>query len=150
LSINERIPGAALSMSRRWIPWPPTANGPILIIATITGFTPNDPERHSQWFRSGRGIPKWICATTGNLKPLNNNANDQLACQIAFAAPFDAETLEIEPNRHFYDDSAPLYPSDEASSITPIHATLIKEIGFFLVPAGRTWDRMISFGSELS
>jgi hypothetical protein len=26
---------------------------------------------------------------------------------------------------------------------------LIKELGFFLVPASRTWDRMISFSSEL-
>ncbi|MBS0626067.1 MAG: AAA family ATPase, partial [Verrucomicrobia bacterium] len=127
----------------------PTADSRISIISTITGFTPNDPERHAQWFRSGRGIPKWICATTGNLKPLSESANDQLACQIAFAARFDAETLEVEPCRYFYDDGVPLDPFDEASSVTPVPAALIKEIGFFLVPASRTWDRMISFGSEL-
>jgi len=30
-----------------------------------------------------------------------------------------------------------------------VPARLIRDIGFFLVPASRTWDRVISFGSEL-
>ncbi len=127
----------------------PDATSRIQIVATITGFTPNDPARHAQWFRSGRGIPKWICATTGQLKAVSAGADDQLACQIAFAARFDSETLEVETCRYFYDDSAPLDPFDESSVVTALPAALFKEIGFFLVPAGRTWDRMISFGSEL-
>lgn len=26
---------------------------------------------------------------------------------------------------------------------------MIRDVGFFLVPASRTWDRVVSFGSEL-
>src|SRR5262249_29639826 len=36
---------------------------------------------------------------------------------------------------------------EEAHVRVPGH--LIREIGFFLVPASRTWDRVVSFGSEL-
>ena len=32
---------------------------------------------------------------------------------------------------------------------TAVPARLIRDIGFFLVPASRTWDRVVSFGSEL-
>jgi len=127
----------------------PTATSRIQIIATISGFTPNDPAQHTQWFRSGRGIPKWICANTGQVKAVSGGANDQLACQIAFAARFDIETLEVDTCRYFYDDSAILDPFDESNSLTALPTALFKEVGFFLVPASRTWDRMISFGSEL-
>jgi predicted ATPase len=127
----------------------PEATSRIQIIATISGFTPNDPARHTQWFRSGRGVPKWICANTGQVKAVSGGANDQLACQIAFAARFDSETLEVDTCRYFYDDSAPLDPFDESSALTALPVALFKEMGFFLVPASRTWDRMISFGSEL-
>lgn len=32
---------------------------------------------------------------------------------------------------------------------TAVPARLIRDVGFFLVPASRTWDRVVSFGSEL-
>jgi hypothetical protein len=32
---------------------------------------------------------------------------------------------------------------------TRVPPRLIRDVGFFLVPAGRTWDRVVSFGSEL-
>jgi putative ATP-dependent endonuclease of the OLD family len=53
------------------------------------------------------------------------------------------------PIRYFYDDAGQEDPFDENANITPVPGPLIKELGFFLVPASRTWDRMISFGSEL-
>jgi energy-coupling factor transporter ATP-binding protein EcfA2 len=127
----------------------PTAGDRISIIGTIAGFEPNDPERHPEWFRAGRGVPKWQDAATGKLKALPDDGDEQLACQIAFMAWFDEETLEVETVRYFYDDAAQIDPFDENASVTPVPMALIKELGFFLVPANRTWDRMMSFGSEL-
>lgn len=121
----------------------------IIIIATVTGFTPDNPERHHDWFRMGRAVAKWWDPASGLLNPIKGSEADKLACQIAFAARFDRETLEVETARYFYDDANLDDPFNEESSVTPVPIALIKELGFFLVPASRTWDRMISFSSEL-
>jgi putative ATP-dependent endonuclease of the OLD family len=121
----------------------------IEIIGTVTDFEPNDQAHHMDWFRQGRGVPKWIDAETGKLKPLQTIATDRLACQIAFAARFDQESLEVEGIRYFYDDHFMSDPFDEESGITSLPVSIIRDLGFFLVPASRTWDRLISFGSEL-
>lgn len=121
----------------------------ISLIATITGFQPNDPERQTEWFRTGRAIPKWRDLSSGKLKPLSDKPDDELACQIAFAARFDHETLEVETVRYFCDDESSGDPFDEATTLTIVPKNVIADVGFFLIPASRTWDRMISFGSEL-
>src|SRR3546814_666975 len=90
---------------------------------------------------------KWLDADTGEVKPESTKPTDQLACQIAFAARFDHETLETLTCRYFYD--ADLDPFNEEAGIISVPQDLIKQIGLFLVPASRTWDRTISFGSEL-
>ncbi len=119
----------------------------ISIVATITGFESNDPERHTDWFRFGRGIMKWFDADTNVVKPTSDKPTDKLACQIAFAARFDLDTLETITARYFYDSGVDPFQEDAAVSTVP--PELIRQIGFFLVPASRTWDRTISFGSEL-
>ena len=85
----------------------------------------------------------------GAVKAEANKPTDKLACQIAFAARFDLEALEPVTLRYFYDADDGTDPFDDNATIVPVPAELIKHIGFFLVPASRTWDRMISFGSEL-
>src|SRR3546814_2616747 len=90
---------------------------------------------------------KGLDADTGEVKPESTKPTDQLACQIAFAARFDHGTLETLTCRYFYD--ADLDPFNEEAGIISVPQDLIKQIGFFLVPASRTWDRTISFGSEL-
>jgi putative ATP-dependent endonuclease of the OLD family len=119
----------------------------ISIVASITGFEPNDPANHTDWFRWGRGTIKWLDVDTGIVKPNRNKDTDLLACQIAFAARFDHESLEAVTIRYFYDASIDPFADDAAIEAVP--AELIRKIGFFLVPASRTWDRTISFGSEL-
>jgi putative ATP-dependent endonuclease of the OLD family len=119
----------------------------IRIIATLTGFEPNDPERHTDWFRWGRATIKWQDVDTGVVKPASDKPTDQLACQIAFAARFDHDTLETVTSRYFYD--ADIDPFQEDAAIATVPTELIRQVGFFLVPASRTWDRTISFGSEL-
>ena len=37
----------------------------ILCIATVTGFTPNDPHHHSSWFNPERGVEKWFSPAKG-------------------------------------------------------------------------------------
>lgn len=125
----------------------PEALDRIKIVATLTGFDPNSSDQHPDWFRWGRATIKWLDVDTGEVKAESTKATDQLACQIAFAARFDHETLETLTCRYFYD--ADVDPFNEEAGIVSVPQDLIKQIGFFLVPASRTWDRTISFGSEL-
>ena len=94
----------------------------------------------------GRAVANWWDPQTATLKPAKDSDADQLACQISFAARFDRETLEVETARYFYDDASEDDPFSEDSTVSPLPIALIKELGFFLVPASRTWDRMKSRG----
>lgn len=120
----------------------------IRLVATVIGFEGDDPAQHLDWFREDRGIVKWWNPTNGRVMPMRGHPAWSLACQIAFAARFDRPSLEVETLRYFHDDDAvgDVF-DDEAATIVP--ARLIRDIGFFLVPAARTWDRTVSFGSEL-
>lgn len=120
----------------------------IHLIATITDFAGDDPAEHVDWFRDGRGVPKWLNPDTGTVHPERQNPTWRSACQIAFAARFDRPSLEVLTARYFHDDDAIGDVFDE-EIWTPVPATLIRDIGLFLIPANRTWDRIISFGSEL-
>lgn len=121
----------------------------IQIIATVAGFAPNDPEHHHDWFRAGRATEKWFNPISGELSAVQTDQASQLACQIAFCARFDRLALEAEAVRYFYDGEEAADPFAEDSTAVAVPTALIKDIGMFLVPASRTWDRMISFGSEL-
>jgi putative ATP-dependent endonuclease of OLD family len=128
----------------------PDETARILCIATLTGFTPNDPHHHSSWFSPERGVEKWFDPNTKTLSAASNAQHTDLAVQIGFAARFDLDELEAETIRFFVDDEATLGdPFAEDAHLRTIHAKVLQELGFFLVPASRTWDRWISFSSEL-
>ncbi|MGR9281436.1 ATP-dependent nuclease [Rhizobium johnstonii] len=120
----------------------------IRLVATVIGFQGDDPAQHMDWFREDRGIVKWWNPEDGTVMPARNNPAWQLACQVAFAARFDRPSLEVETIRYFHDDDAvgDVFADESATAFS---ARLIRDIGFFLVPAARTWDRTVSFGSEL-
>ena len=119
----------------------------IKLTATVVGFKGNDASRHPDWFGSDRAVPKWIHPDSGALLPEPINSKSTLACQIGFAGRFDRTSLEVETARYFVDDdSIDVFAEDSHQTIP---SRLLKEIGFFLVPASRTWDRVISFSSEL-
>lgn len=121
----------------------------IRLIATIVGFSPNDFTHHSDWFGVHRGVPKWYDAATGELHEKPDDPNWLVACQVAYCARFDRQLLEVSSLRYFHhDDEAPDAFADE-SSISTFPGQLVRELGFLLAPASRTWDRIISFGSEL-
>ncbi len=127
----------------------PEAATRIKIVATISGFKTNDPAAHHDWFRQGRGVEKWFNPASGDLHPVATAQATELACQIAVHARFDRTTLEAETLRCFYDDAHDDDPFSEDAPVVPLPISLIKELGLFLVPANRTWDRMMSFGSDL-
>lgn len=120
----------------------------IRLMATIHGFERQDFLDYPDWFRDGRAVPKWLDPLTGEVHAARNRPTWELACQIGFAARFDRPSLEVETARYFHDDDtvADVF-AEETWNAVPI--SLLREIGFFLVPANRTWDRIISFGSEL-
>lgn len=122
----------------------------ILFIATVTGFTSNDPNHHPSWFSPDRGVEKWIDPNAKTLLPRPDAKHTDLAVQIGFAARFDIDELETEIVRFFVDDEATLGdPFAEDAHLRVLNAKVLQELGFFLVPASRTWDRWISFSSEL-
>jgi putative ATP-dependent endonuclease of OLD family len=118
----------------------------IRIVATITGFEPDTASEHRDWFMDGRAVEKWYDANTGMLHAEKTAAHESLALQIGFCARFDHETLEVETIRYFHDSDAKGDPFDDDPAPS-IPRSLIQELGFFLVPANRTWDAVISFGS---
>ena len=124
----------------------PQAGDRIRLIATITGFSSNAASDHSQWFSERRGVPKWL-TPSGALLPEPQTKDDALTIQLGFCARFDRSELYVETIRYFHDDDAVVDPFDEDVVQTLPHR-LVTEIGFFLIPAYRTWDRLVSFNSE--
>jgi putative ATP-dependent endonuclease of the OLD family len=84
------------------------------------------------------------------LRATPNALHTELAVQIGFGARFDHDELEAETVRYFVDDEETLGdPFAEDAYLRTVHTKTLQELGFFLVPASRTWDRWISFSSEL-
>ena len=121
----------------------PAAADRLRLIATITGFSSNVAADHGQWFSERRAVSKWI-DKTGKLLPEPESDEDALCMQIGFCARFDRNELIVETLRYFHDDDsvADVFV-DEVWTAVP--ARLVRDVGFFLVPASRTWDRVVSF-----
>lgn len=125
----------------------PAANDRIKIVATVTGFGTENAADHPDWFRDGRGVPLWFDPTMERVVAEPTNHAQILACQIIFSARFDRDSLEVETARHFADaDDIDVFADETFVAVPP---KLIREIGLFIMPASRTWDRMLSFSSEL-
>lgn len=122
----------------------------ITIIATVTGFPYNDPQHNTAWFGLDCGVEKWLDPNVRTLRATPDAQHTELAVQIGFAARFDLDELEAETVRFFVDDEDTLGdPFAVDAHLRTVHTKTLQELGFFLVPASRTWDRWISFSSEL-
>jgi hypothetical protein len=115
--------------------------------AVLTGFAKNDPQENPDWFRPNRGVPRWYSSALKTVAAIRDGAHNELCVQICFAACFNIETLTVETVRFFQDDND-VSPFLE-DSVMLVPQTLLTTLGFFLVPASRTWERTISFSSEL-
>ncbi len=120
----------------------------IRLTATVADFPGNDADLNDNWFREGRAVDKWWCIKDRSIRGQKAEATDLLCAQIGFAARFDQETLSVEAIRYFHDDDSVSDPFDEGV-VTLVPGRLLSEIGFFVVPSTRTWDRVGSFDSEI-
>jgi hypothetical protein len=121
----------------------------IIIVATVTDFDGDEPQQHGEWFGMDRGVEKWL-DPEGALHPSRTSDTCKLAVQLGLGARFNTDTLEVEIVRFFVDDDADIGdPFHEDEHRHPIRGKTLQELGFFLVSATRTWDRWISFSSEL-
>ena len=126
----------------------PEATSRIRIVATLAGFDGDDPERNDTWFREGRAVPKWWNSSSGQIEPEAGHHAQTLCAQVAFAARFDLEDLVVESIRYFHDDDEVEDPFlDDA--IQPFPTRLFDDIGYYVLPARRTWEAAASFASEL-
>lgn len=67
-----------------------------------------------------------------------------LAAQIALCIRFDEELADFECVRYFYDG-----PGDPFSTeCRKVPNALVQELGVFVLPANRQWDKLLSFGSS--
>jgi hypothetical protein len=75
----------------------------IELVATITGYPGDDPDQNTDWFRDGRGVPKWFDERTGLVHPARTDPTWRLCCQIGCQAYFDRDSLSVEMARYFLD-----------------------------------------------
>jgi len=117
--------------------------------ATITDFPEsagNDPAEVPEWFLGENAArPVWWHEDNQVVTyETDQPANSTLAAEIALAGRYDDDNCEFEILRYFYyGDSDPFV--DGCKSV-PI--ARLRELGLFLLPSNRQWDKLFSFGSS--
>lgn len=116
------------------------------IIATVTGFSHNDPTEVPNWF-IGENLarPVWWHEDTSVLSTEADPPEGALlAAQIAFACRYDDETCEFETARYFYHGEADPF----TDGYSPVPSRILRDVGFFLLSSNREWDKLLSFSSS--
>lgn len=129
----------------------PTPDSRFHVVVTVGGFDGEEPDAHPDWFRDGRAVHKWYDPAAKAVAAEKRHDACRLCAQIALSGRFDYETLSVETSRYFFDgDTAAEIPDPFADEmVCPVPGVLLSEVGFFLAPPLRTWDRVLSFGSEV-
>jgi putative ATP-dependent endonuclease of OLD family len=127
----------------------PTPASRLTLIATISGFgdgVTQDTTDFPQWFHGERSArPVWWIEETAELSTaIDPPANGRLAAQVAVTGRYDEEASEFDTIRYFYD--GPTDPFIEDHRRVPVDR--LRDLGIFLLPSGREWDRVLSFGSS--
>lgn len=124
----------------------PKPDSRFYIIATLTEFPSNDPVAVPDWFIGEHAArPVWWdeqnCTLSTQADP---PAGALLAAQVAMAGRYDDETCEFETIRYFYHgESDPFTDGHD-----PVPTRLLRDVGLFLLPSNREWDRLLSFSSS--
>jgi putative ATP-dependent endonuclease of the OLD family len=116
------------------------------IICTITEFGSDNPNEHPNWFAGESAAhPIWWSPAKREItfEPGCPDGSS-LAAQIALSARYNEEDCEIETLRYFYHGESD--PFTDGCHIASQHR--IHELGLFIIPANRQWDRLLSFGSS--
>jgi energy-coupling factor transporter ATP-binding protein EcfA2 len=124
----------------------PKGSDRIVITATLAGFRSNEPDDHHDWFRMGRAVPKWL--RDGDVTATREQGAE-LCAQVAFAARFDRAELVVETVRYFHDDDDGHDPFDDDAPREQVPTKLLNDVGFYVLPARRSWEGVTSFNSEL-
>ena len=118
------------------------------IIGTICGFAepPNDePENFPKWFLGDTGRPVWWHAESQTVSAaLDRPVGTSLAVQIALCVRFDEESCEFETIRYFYHGHCDPF----TDTVTKVPSALLQELGLFLLPGSRQWEKLLSFNSS--
>lgn len=122
----------------------PLPESRIRLRATVTG---SDEELSPLLdFESGGILLRWdpVSASVGTFEDRDTT---QPCVQIGFSARFDFDNLKVETIRYFVDGEGD--PFENPSQVTLIKDSHLQAIGLYLLPWKRTWDQILSFGSEL-
>lgn len=126
----------------------PRPESRFFIIGTITDFaTPPDdePENFPRWFLGDAARPVWWQPDARTVSvELDRPVGANLACQIALCVRYEEESCEFEPIRYFYHGQCDPF----TDGVTKLPAGLLQELGVFLLPSNRQWDKLLSFGSS--
>lgn len=116
------------------------------IICTVTDFGSDDPDAHTNWFgEESAAHPVWWHDDTGQVSfELDRPEGAKLAAQIALSARYEEENCEIETLRYFY--HGPGNPFTDGCNI--VRHNRLQELGVFILPGQRQWDKLLSFGSS--
>lgn len=123
----------------------PQPESRISLTATVTNFAPDSVAAHPNWFGADGATPLWLLPD-GQLVPGERPQDGRLAMQVGFSARFDDEALEVETLRYFKDGDTDPFQEPQLRLLRSRH---LQELGFFLLPSHRTWDRVLSFSSDL-
>lgn len=126
----------------------PKPDDRIKIVGLLTDFEFNDEDREKEWFNNKNGgIPQWYNEETGKIFNSQNAQNTlKLSIEIGFAARFNKEDLEFETIRYFASGISDPFEEDGLNTLS---RELNRQIGFFLIPSKRNWEKIISFNSEI-
>ena len=126
----------------------PKPDSRFYIIGTITDFaqSPHDePEDFPKWFLGDAARPVWWQSQGQSLSfDVDRPTGAMLACQIALCVRYVEEYCEFEPVRYFYHGDCDPF----TDSVTKLPSALLQELGLFLLPSNRQWDKLLSFGSS--
>jgi putative ATP-dependent endonuclease of the OLD family len=116
------------------------------IICTVTDFPSDEPEDHTDWFGGESAAhPIWWHEDHGKATcELDRPEGGKLAAQVALSARYEDETCDFETLRYFY--HGPGNPFTDGCN--KVSSKLLQELGVFILPAQRQWDKLLSFGSS--
>lgn len=123
----------------------PTPEMRFYVVATITDFGSDDPLDAPDWFVGHDcAVPVWWDAENEQVSyATDRKEGSTLAAQVAVAGRYDDDDCEFEVRRYFYQPGDPFL--DDFPSVPQ---SLLRELGFFLLPSNRDWDRLLSFSSS--
>jgi len=124
----------------------PRPDSRFTIVCTVTDFRTNDPHDHPNWFvGESSAHPVWWHEDDGALTfETDCPAGASLAAQVALCGRYDEEDCEFETKRYFYHGAG--NPFTDTCDVVPMRR--LEELGVFVIPGNRQWDRLMSFGSS--